>query len=338
MSVSFAWPFALILLPLPLLWRFFKQRSQPQANGPYLPEEIAQTLVDSNRAVMWPSRIRTLLLWCIWIAIVCAVAQPRVPMGIAIEAYNGRDLMLVVDLSGSMEKQDFTFDDTKVTRLDVVKRVAGDFVMQRQGDRLGLTLFADEAYVASPLTFDLNSVRHYIDEARIGLAGRSTALGDAMGLGLRRLNASTSQSRILILLTDGSNNAGDVAPDSAAQLANQLGIRIHTIALGADSMTIRQFGEDTVVNPSIDLDTDALQQIAEQSGGQFYRAKSTDELRQVYADIDQLERSEQPSPPFVPQRDLRIIPMIVALLGLVVLGLLNHRRVRVFSRPQGVNA
>jgi len=324
MNLSLNWPYALALLPLPLILMMFRRNARVDG-GPFVPGEIAGIFDLSTADTDWHGRLRQILMWTGWICLVLAIAQPRLPLGVSIKAFSGRDLMLVLDLSGSMEKKDFEFNGANVTRLDIVKQVAGDFALKRDSDRIGLVLFADEAFVASPLTFDVESIRHYIGEAQIGLAGRSTALGDAIGLGLRRLNDSASASRVMVLLTDGSNNAGNVEPASAAQLARQLNIRIHTIALGADSMTIRQFGEDKAVNPSLDLDTQALEQVAQQSGGTFYRARSTPELQAIYDDIDKLETNELTSPPFIPQKDLRIVPSLLAFLCMLSAGLLYGR-------------
>lgn len=324
MNLSFNWPYALALIPLPLIFVWLRHEPSIDA-GPFVPVEFAAIFDKSGVDGGWHTRLRQILLWLAWVFLVLAIAQPRLPLGVSIKAFSGRDIMLLVDLSGSMEKKDFEFDGASVTRLAVVKQVAGDFAVKRDGDRLGLVLFADEAFVASPLTFDVGSIRHYIGEAQIGLAGRSTALGDAIGLGLRRLNDSTSKTRVMVLLTDGSNNAGNVEPASAAQLAQQLNIPIHTIALGAESMTIVQFGEEKTVNPSLDLDVRALEQVAQQSGGRFYRASSTPQLQAIYSDIDKLETSEQTSPPFVPQKDVRIAPSLLALLCLVCAGVLYGR-------------
>jgi Ca-activated chloride channel family protein len=197
--------------------------------------------------------------------------------------------MLLVDLSGSMATPDFSFGGKNMDRLDVVKRVAGDFISHRQGDRIGLILFGTKPYLHVPLTFDTDYVKNALDNATIGLAGEFTAMGDAIGLAVNHLRNEEKNSRVIILLTDGASNTGALSPDQASLIAKQAGIRIYTIGIGADRLIVTTpFGEQ-IINPSADLDEDALMRIAKTTGGEFFRAKNTEKLKNIYTQINQLE-------------------------------------------------
>jgi Ca-activated chloride channel family protein len=230
---------------------------------------------------------------------------------------SGRDLLLAVDISGSMETPDMNWNGEAVNRLTTVKLVVGDFVKRRESDRLGLVLFGTNAYLQAPLTFDRNTVNRLLQEAQLGFAGEKTAIGDAIGLATKRLRQRPEGSRVLILLTDGANTAGKVAPLKAAQLATQSGIKIYTIGIGADQMTKpglfgTNFGARTI-NPSRDLDEATLQTIANESGGQYFRARSPEDLELIYQQLDSLEPIEQKAETFRPTKSLFYWPLGLAL-------------------------
>jgi len=230
------------------------------------------------------------------------------------QAVSGRDLMLAVDLSGSMEVKDFVINNKTVDRLTAIKWVAGDFINRRAGDRLGLILFGTQAYLQTPLTFDRKTVATLLDEAVIGLAGDNTAIGDAIGLGVKRLKNQEVNSRVLILLTDGANTAGEVTPLKAAELAAEHQLKIYTIGIGADEMLVRSFFGSHKVNPSQDLDEATLTAIAEKTGGVYFRARNTDELEKIYRLLDQLEPVEKDKQYFRPRTELYYWPLSVALM------------------------
>lgn len=236
----------------------------------------------------------------------------------------GRDLMLAVDISGSMSQEDMELGGQNVNRLLVVKRVVNQFVERRQGDRVGLILFGTQAYLQAPLTFDLTTVNRLLEEAPVGIAGGKTAIGDAIGLAVKRLRSRPESERVLILLTDGANNVGEVAPIKAAELAANHSIKIYTVGVGAESMRVPglfgSFGA-RVVNPSADLDEETLTEIARLTDGQFYRARDTRELARIYDAIDDLEPVEQDAETFRPIAVLFHWPLGAALL-LIVLALL----------------
>jgi Ca-activated chloride channel family protein len=211
-----------------------------------------------------------------------------------------------------MNKQDFQLDGKSDDRLSVVKNVARQFINARSGDRLSLVLYGKEAFIASPLTFDLNALSSILDGAGIG-----------MGLAIQTLNDDPARTRAIVLLSDGTNNAGSVEPESAAELANSLGIRIHTIALGSEDGEISGYA----MAQSADLDEDTLRSVAQSSGGRFFRARSSKDLDDVYRAIDELERADVIAPPVILQTDLRVWPL--SILGLLLIAVATRRRSQV---------
>lgn len=222
--------------------------------------------------------------------------------------------MLAIDLSGSMAREDFTVGGRRADRLTVVKQVAQDFLQRREGDRVGLVLFGTRAYLQAPLTFDRQTVSDFLAEAVVGLPGQETAIGDALGTSVLRLRERPEESRVLILLTDGANNAGVLDPREAAQLAAAEGIRVHTIGVGAEATTQQGFFGRRIVNPSADLDEQVLQDIADATGGQYFRARDAATLAQVYRDIDRLEPTAGEPRSTRPRKDLFAWPLGMALL------------------------
>ena len=236
--------------------------------------------------------------------------------------------MLAIDISGSMSVEDMQLGNQNVDRLTVVKAVISDFVDRRQGDRVGLILFGSNAYLQAPLTFDLESVETLLIEAPVGIAGGKTAIGDAIGLAVKRLRPRPEGDRVLILLTDGASNVGAVTPLKAAELANAAEVRIHTVGVGADEMVVPGLlgllGQRRV-NPSADLDEETLQTIADNTGGQYFRARNTQELAGIYALIDQLEPVEQDAEVFRPRKALFFYPLGLGLALLALLITLSSR-------------
>jgi Ca-activated chloride channel family protein len=207
----------------------------------------------------------------------------------------------------------------------VVKNVVSEFVEQRQGDRVGLILFGTNAYLQAPLTFDLVSVNRLLTEAPVGIAGGKTAIGDAIGLAVKRLRQRPAGERVLILLTDGANNVGEVEPEKAAELAGIEDITIYTIGVGAESVRMRGlFGalSSTMINPSAELDEETLRAIAGATGGRYFRATNTRELAEIYDLIDALEPIEQEAETYRPITTLYYWPLGAAwMLALLLIGL-----------------
>lgn len=228
--------------------------------------------------------------------------------------------MLAVDLSGSMEADDMVIGNRQVSRLAAVKAVAGEFIDRRVGDRLGLILFGDRAYLQTPLTLDRKTVKTLLQESAIGLAGKKTAIGDAIGLAVKRLRNEPEQNRVLILLTDGSNTAGSIEPLKAADLAAQEKIRIYTIGVGADSRMVRDlFGRQQAV--SADIDEETLQAISDKTGGSYYRARDVESLLQIYSLLDEVEPIADDVEVYRPINELYFWPLSIAMVLSILLAL-----------------
>ena len=247
-----------------------------------------------------------------WILLVIAAARPQY-IGDELEVpVSGRNLMLAVDLSGSMDQKDFVLGSTRVDRLTATKAVASDFISRREGDRIGLILFGERAYLQVPLTLDRETVKILLMEAFIGLAGEKTAIGDAITLAVKRVHEAEAdaEEQILILLTDGANTAGEIDPVKAAELAGQVGLRVYTIGIGAEQLEVSSLlGGRRRINPSADLDEATLTQIADMTGGRYFRATDTSSLQDIYRLVDELEPVEEPEAGFRPIRSLFHLPL-----------------------------
>lgn len=313
--LEFLWPWLAILWPLPFLirWLWPAEPIPPQAlRVPFL-QRLQQLSTESRPPRYPPQRLGLLLAWLCWTLLIAAVMRPQWVGNPILLPVSGRSLMLAVDLSGSMKEEDLQLAGATTTRLAVVKDVLREFILRREGDRLGLILFGEQAYLQTPLTFDRQTVQQMLVEAEIGLAGERTAIGNAIGLGVKRLQDLEESERVLILLTDGANTAGDISPEQAARLAEQAGVRIYTIGVGADEMLVQTFFGTRRVNPSRDLDEALLQNIASLTGGRYFRAHSTEELKEIYRLLDQLEPVERADDVFRPLQ-----PLYPWLLGLAL--------------------
>lgn len=313
--IEFVWPWVFAALPLPWLVNLLLPRAGSRDAALYVPFFRVLSRLDATTV---RAGVRNLLLGLLaaiaWIALVTATAQPQW-VGEPIELpTTGRDLMLVVDISGSMEAQDMQLGGQGANRLQVTKAVVGDFVARRTGDRLGLILFASRAYTQAPLTFDRKTVETLLLEAQIGIIEENaTAIGDGIGLGVKHLRERPQASRVLIMLTDGVNNAGEVTPLQAGELAAREGIKVYTIGIGAESGTSTSLFGPRTVNPSADLDSDTLTQIAESTGGKFFRAHDREELERIYGILDELEPVDQEAETFRPTQALFFWPLGIAL-------------------------
>jgi len=328
---SLAWPWALIALPLPwLVYRMLPEALGLSEAGLRVPNLSSfETLKDRSDA-------EQLLNWRVWIAVlawcllVLAAARPE-RIGDELDVpVAGRNLMLAVDLSGSMDQKDFEMAGRRVDRLTATKAVASDFIARREGDRIGLILFGERAYLQVPLTLDRDTVKILLLEAEIGLAGEKTAIGDAITLAVRRVHEQKKDvgEQVLVLLTDGANTAGEVQPLKAAELAQQVGLRIYTIGIGAESMDVSSLvGGRRAINPSADLDEATLTQIAQLTGGRYFRATDTASLQDIYALVDELEPVEEPESGFRPVKSYYFWPLGAALglVGLLCLAALLQR-------------
>ena len=313
--IEFVWPYVFLCLPLPWLVRRFltmvDATRQAALKAPFLDE--LQDLPSAHRIAAPKSNLLWLAIVA-WVALVTAAARPQW-LGEPIElAMTGRDLMLAVDLSGSMDFRDFKLNGEAVDRLTATKAVAGEFIDRRVGDRIGLILFGDRAYLQAPLTFDRKTVHTLLEESAIGLAGEKTAIGDAIGLAVKRLRDNPENMRVLILLSDGANTAGEVQPLQAADLAAKEKLKIYTIGVGADEMLVRDFFGTRKVNPSEDLDEKAMTEIATKTGGRYFRARDTQALEKIYTMLDDLEPVEKDKRFYRPRAELFPWPLGLALL------------------------
>lgn len=332
--IEFLWPLAAAILPLPLLVYFILPRSRKQEAALLVPfYQTAAAFDESGISGSGRHIIRRLLLILCWIALVFALSRPQW-IGEPIELpTNGRDLLLAVDISGSMGTEDMVLNRQKVTRLEIVKQVIGDFVERRRGDRLGLILFGTEAYLQTPLTFDRSTVRTLLEETPLGIAGGKTAIGDAIGLAIKRLHDRPADSRVVILLTDGRNNAGEIDPVKAAQIAAKEGVKIYTIGFGADELVVPGLLFNRTINPSSELDEKVLELIAKITGGIYQRARDSSELSAIYEALDELEPIEQDMETYRPVKSLYFWPLAFALLTSFLI-ILAHPQVTIWFRHQ----
>lgn len=310
---SLAWPWVLLALPLPWIMRALlpeaRGLSQAGLRVPTLSSfETLRDRSDAEQLLNWRFWVAVLA----WLLLVLAAARPE-RIGDELDVpVSGRNLMLAVDLSGSMDQKDFELGSRRVDRLTATKAVASDFISRREGDRIGLILFGERAYLQVPLTLDRETVRILLMEAFIGLAGEKTAIGDAITLAVRRVHEQSLEEgdQVLVLLTDGANTAGEIEPLKAAELAQQVGLRIYTIGIGAEQLEVSSLiGGRRRINPSADLDEDTLTRIAELTGGRYFRATDTASLQGIYKLVDELEPVEEPESGFRPVQSFFFWPL-----------------------------
>ena len=314
--VELAYPLLLLLLPLPLLMRLFRTSTNSEEAAIRAPFSGRwRRLAESSQLGLPLKPLSLLLLIIIWASLVVAATRPQW-IGEPVELANsGRDLLLAIDLSGSMQIEDMQVGNGLVSRITAVKAIAADFASRRVGDRVGLILFGSKAYVQAPLTFDIKTVRQFIEEAQLGFAGEDTAIGDALGLAVKRLRERPADSRVLILLTDGQDTASTVDPMEAAALASELNVRIYTIGIS------RRLGNAS--NSSGEVDEALLAAIAQGTGGRYFRARNPQELRGIYEILDELEPVEQEKSTFRPIESLTWLPVSIAFWTAITLLLIR---------------
>lgn len=311
-GLTLLWSWLLLLLPLPWLVRkFFPASSGAGMQALQVPWFSIMT-APGSASMKQP--VLALAASLVWVFLLLAAARPQWVGEIENFPISGRDLLLAVDISGSMDTQDMILNGTAVNRLAVVKKIAGEFIQRRKGDRVGLVLFGSRAYLQTPLTFDTLTTSILLDESEIGLAGRETAIGDAIGLAVKRLREDAASERVLILLTDGANTSGEVQPMQAAEFAAREGLKIYTVGVGADEMVVQDFFGSRMVNPSADLDEDTLRAIAERTGGAYFRARDAKALARIYEQLDEMEPVESDQEAIRPVEELFFLPLSVAFL------------------------
>lgn len=286
------WLFLFLLLPLLfLLRRYFKKESHTVSYSSIQLLEQKDELSLKQRTAFIPYLIY-ILSFCL---LVIALARPQLTSQFSESTSEGVDIFLVLDTSGSMQALDFEKNGKQANRLEAVKEVVKDFISKRVSDRIGLMVFGDEAYTQCPLTLDYDTLKDFLRYIKIGMAGDSTAIGQALATSLKRFNDSKSKSKIIILLTDGVNTSGDISPSMAAQIAKKMGVKVYTIGIGSDGAVPfpqKGFFGQTIGRVQLELDEETLKEIAETTGGQYFRAYDTKSLKEIYQQIDQMEKTE----------------------------------------------
>jgi Ca-activated chloride channel family protein len=330
--IRFAWPWVFAALPIPFLvrwlWRPADAGTQDALRVPFY-AALAAIAGPGTRA-RESAALSLAVLAVLWVLVLTAAARPQRLGDAADIPVTGRDLMLAVDISGSMEVPDLVTDGQPATRLQVVQELAGEFIARRAGDRVGLILFGKRAYLQTPLTFDRSTTRSMLAEAEIGLAGRETAIGDAIGIAVKHLRDLPQDARVLVLLTDGANTAGELTPVQGADLAKRFGVRTYTIGVGADVLDIgAAIGSSSLssilrprrINPSVDLDEKLLEYIAQTTGGRYFRARDRDGLRDIYRELDELEPHAREDEVVRPVAELYYWPLGLAFVTALLLGI-----------------
>jgi len=322
--LEFAHPLAFLALPLPLLiwWLLPPYREQVSAlRVPFFERIVESAGVDSRpgAVVMRRHGIQVFLAVLAWAAIVAGLARPEWIGEPIVRTEAARDIMLAIDLSGSMDYRDFPGkEDQNVSRFDAVRRVVDDFVSERETDRIGLIVFGDRAYLQLPFTRDVQTASELVKLMEVGMAGPRTALGDSIGLAIRSFESSEVDDRVLILLTDGNDTASAMTPINAADIAKLNGVEIHTIGIGNKDAT----GEDRV-------DFATLQAVAERTGGNFFNAEDETTLVSIYREIDEATTADVRTQSWRPRKSLVYWPAafvsLILALGSVAFLFRNTR-------------
>jgi Ca-activated chloride channel homolog len=321
------WFWALTLLPLVILWR---GRRGPVAAVEYSDVSLARDIARRTRSriggTVWLLPIIAAAL------MIVGLARPQRTQSRTEVTANGIDIVLALDISGSMQALDFKVDNTRVNRIAVVKSVVSKFIDERPNDRIGLIAFAGAPYIVSPLTLDHDWLQQNLERINVGIGDDGTAIGLAIAAAVNHLRTTATKSKVVILLTDGVNNTGKIPPLAAAEAARALGVKVYTIGVGVRGkapIPVRdEAGNTHMIMAYVDVDETTLQAVANDTGGQFYRATDTDSLQKIYEQINRYETSAQSVEKFERVEELyrwTLFPSL-GLLGLWVL--LQHTRYR----------
>ncbi len=293
MMFRFAYPVMLLLVPLALGWLAFALFKKPEGITYSMTTPMAALAGGGNSNLV--ARIPTILRACCLLLLILVVARPQLYNKSRDIRSPGVDIMLCLDTSGSMQALDFEIGGDSVTRLEAVKNVVADFIRKRESDRIGLVVFGEEAFTQSPLTIDKGLLLELVDRMKIGMAGDRTAIGSAIAIGGKRLKDLKAKSKILILLTDGRNNAGDISPQAAAQAVREFGIKLYTIGVGGTGpapFRMKTLFGTQLVPQQVDLDETTLKKVAATGGGKYFRAANSRELKEIYDIIDRAEKTD----------------------------------------------
>jgi Ca-activated chloride channel family protein len=319
--MSFAHPIFFALLPI-LIFVVWKFRRKPIA--------VAWSSLGlfaglGRGRFHFLSRVPLVLRWLALALVVAALARPQGDPRGQRRSAEGLDIILVVDTSGSMRAQDFEIGGTRPSRLEVLKEVMGRFFEERRDDRIGMVVFGSEAFTQAPLTLDKDVLLSFLGQIRVSMAGDATAIGDGLATAVRRLEGVPGKGKVVILMTDGANNAGRIDPVSAAQAAQSLGIKVYTIGVGSrGQVPIEHNGRTQLME--VDIDEPLMTRVAETTGGQYFRATDTDTLRKIWATIDRLEKTRAEVAETRRMRELFAGFLLPALVLLVLEGLWSLTR------------
>lgn len=313
--LTFVWPLIAFLLPIPfVLFLMKKKATEPKVSTalyvPFFKGLKKECQLIQNRLSFWSS----LFFFLGWITFVIAGMRP-VFIGEPIFVQSKqRQLMLVLDVSGSMEEDDFVIGNTRISRMDMVKNLSEDFLQKRKGDAVGLTLFGSEPYIYIPLTADVETASKMLSELDVGMAGDQTAIGDALGLAVQTMKDIKNESKVIVFMSDGNANAGGLSPEQSISLAKKEGVKVYTIGIGSLPYTINTFFGKRQVNPAAGLDEKTLQKIARQTGGQYFRATTSSDMQAIYNEIDKLEPIDTETQIIYPTKELYFYPLLLALI------------------------
>jgi len=328
--IHFLYPSFLWLLALLPLFALVRGRRGPVAAVRYSSADIARQVAREtrSRAGQWFAPINLLAL----AFIIIALARPQFGHSRSTVEASGIDMMLALDCSGSMAALDFKLDGQPASRIDIVKSVVSKFIDERPNDRMGVIGFAGAPYLVSPLTLDHDWLQLNLERVQLGAVEDGTAIGSAIALGVNRLRDQPGKSKVIVLLTDGENNMGKIMPETAAQAAKALGVKVYTIGAGvrgdAPVPVTDADGNKRLVMAKVDVDEDTLKRIADETGGKFFRATDTQSLKSIYGEIDRMEKTTHQLKKFETQSELFAFALVPAL-GLLGTGLaLNHTRFR----------
>ncbi len=332
MSFSFAYPWVLILLVgIPILAWLKGKANRQKAAFLYSSVQLVRGMTNLNRSNVGRMLLR--LRWICLSLLILAAAQPRIPEGEAKVNASGIDIVLCLDLSGSMAAEDFELNGVPVNRLVIAKDVIHKFVEKRVNDRIGLVAFAGKPYIAAPITLDHDFLLQNLDRLELGVIEDGTAIGSGLAAALNRIRELKSKSRIVILMTDGQNNAGKVPPIAAAEAAEALHVKVYTIGVGTRGTAyvpyVNAFGQRSRATQKVDIDEDTLTKVAQRTGGKYYRADNTAALGTIYDEIDKLERTDSERKKFQHYHELFpwfILGGLVIFLLEVILGNTVWRR------------
>jgi len=327
-TLRFAYPQLLWLLALLPLLTILRGRSGPAPSLVFSSTSVARIIGGGKKAR--PGRVPLILRILSLAMLILAIARPQFGNTSTEVQASGIDILLAVDVSGSMEAQDFNLNGRPVNRLDVVKSVVARFIKERPNDRIGLVAFAGRPYLVCPLTLDHDWLQKRLESLTTNMIEDGTAIGSAIASGVNRLRGRKAKSRLLILLTDGMNNAGKIAPLTAAEAAETLAIKVYTIGAGtrgeAPMPMVDQFGRRRLVRMKVDIDEKTLQQVAEKTGARYFRATDTRSLENIYGEINKLETTTRKIKHFSQYRELFSLFIGAALLLLAAELITTRRR------------